>query len=129
MRKHNQRCEDANPKGKCKCRCGGALHGINNEQNQENEHTRTITKNIGGELGEFITKLEGKYFTCRMCGTKQKVCGWLGYPHDGGLADKDGNKWWIYLECDKCHYEWSFGKVEHQVNRYKQQTTDDWVKV
>ena len=42
MSKHNSRCENANPKGKCKCRCGGSLHGINNEQNtQDNRYKQT----------------------------------------------------------------------------------------
>ena len=27
-RKHNSRCEHANPNSICKCSCGGKLHGI-----------------------------------------------------------------------------------------------------
>ena len=28
VKSHNKRCERANPKNKCHCKCGGALHGI-----------------------------------------------------------------------------------------------------
>jgi hypothetical protein len=114
--KHNQRCEDANPKGKCKCHCGGALHGINGKHDGGVDYERTITERMGGEIEQTINAMKGKAFTCS-CKRKITVGAWLGYPHDGGLADKDGKKWWIYVNCPKCNYDWSWHKVANEIER------------
>ena len=115
-RRHNSRCEDANPKGKCQCGCGGALHGLNNMTNNGITDERTVTERMGGEIEQTITSMKGKKFTCS-CKQKITVNGWLGYPHDGGLTDKEGKKWWIYVECPKCEYDWSWHKVANEIER------------
>jgi hypothetical protein len=116
--KHNNRCEDANPKGKCQCHCGGALHGLNNMENNGITDERTITERMGGEIEQKIKELKGKTFTCSLnCKQKITVGAWLGYPHEGGLADKDGKKWWIYVECPKCSYDWSWHKIPNEIER------------
>ena len=125
--KHNKRCENAKPKSKCRCRCGGAKHGINNIRDDYEEFERTITERIGGELGRLIAELTGKDYTCQGCGLKQKIGSWLGYPHDGGIADKFGKCWWVYQECEKCNYHTSFGMIEHQVRKFKQTSVDDYL--
>lgn len=113
--KHNIACENAKPKSKCKCRCGGLWHGTSNMQDKRIDE-RTINENLGGEVAEVIKKLVGKSFVCS-CEKEIFANGWLGYQHEGGLADKDGKKWWIYIECPYCEYCWSWHKVEVEVNR------------
>ncbi len=114
--KHNERCENANPKGKCACGCGGAMHGLNRMENKGISDERTITERLGGEIEPIIKELKGKVFTCS-CKQKITVGAWLGYPHEGGLTDKNGKKWWVYVECPKCEYDWSWHKVANEVER------------
>ena len=71
---------------------------------------------MGGEIGQTILSMKGKKLTCS-CKQKITVGAWLGYPHEGGLADKDGKKWWVYVECPKCEYDWSWHKVQVEVER------------
>ncbi len=107
---HNCRCGYANPKSKCRCSCGGAMHGV-----ERNAKYLMINENLGGEIEVLIKRTQGKKFLCPSCGTIQYACGWLAYPHDGGLADKDGNKWWVFLECEHCNYGASWHKVERRI--------------
>jgi DNA-directed RNA polymerase subunit RPC12/RpoP len=32
----------------------------------------------------------------------------LGYPHDGGLADSSGRRWWLFARCADCGYDTSW---------------------
>ena len=77
---------------------------------------RTINENMGGEIAEVMKNLVGESFICS-CKKEIFVNGWLGYPHEGGLADKDGKTWWIYIECPYCLYQWSWHKVQVEVAR------------
>jgi len=116
-RKHNTKCEDAKPRGKCVCGCGGSMHGITHANIMEGgELERTINEQMGGEITEIINGLKGKTFVCS-CKKQIKINRWLGYKHGGGLADKNGEKWWLYVECPKCEYCWSWHKVQVEVNR------------
>lgn len=118
---HNSRCELAKPLGKCRCSCGGKYHGIANERNDGfNGPTRTVNENLGGEVGRTIKILTGVPFTCT-CGKHQILGGFFGYPHTGGLDDKDGNRWWLYYECEnrKCRYEWSWWKLCNRLTSQK----------
>ena len=81
---------------------------------------------MGGELGEMIHKLQGKTFQCT-CRKHKKTWeqntitlkSFLAYPHDGGLADKDGNKWWLYHTCPHCSYDWSWWKIDNKLDHQK----------
>lgn len=117
---HNARCATAKPKSPCRCKCGGIYHGVDNIQNPQKETVvdRTLNSNIRGEAGMFIAKLRGEKMKCT-CNKPFYLNHFLGYPHDGGLADEDGNRWWIYHECPQCDYQWSFGKIEHRVSQFK----------
>ena len=33
------------------------------------------------------------------------------YPHDGGLRDCHGKRWWVYITCPRCHYQWAYWKI------------------
>jgi hypothetical protein len=121
--KHNSRCENARPKSKCRCRCGGRFHAINHEQSTtevEGHAIRAVNENLGGEVARTIQILTDVPFTCT-CGKKQVLGDFLGYPHASGLDDKDGNRWWVFYEClnPKCLYQWSWHKL---VARLQQQT-------
>ena len=48
--RHNKRCERANPKSKCRCRCKGQFHGI-----QYGKQT-TIDKWVGEDKNDKNTK-------------------------------------------------------------------------
>lgn len=111
--KHNERCEKANPKGKCNCRCGGTHHGI---LHPTAPLTRTISERIGGGIESTIRSLKGRKFTCS-CKKTITINTWLGYPHEGGLTDASGNKWWIFVECPHCKNEWSWWKINGRVLR------------
>ena len=119
--KHNEGCENAKPKSPCKCRCGGTHHAIHNHSDSMIDGTRTVNENIGGELGAMIAKLKGKDFTCGFCAGKKehkvKLNTFLAYPHEGGLADAAGNRWWLYFECPVGGYQWSWAKLEWRTER------------
>ena len=38
------------------------------------------------------------------------------YPHDGGLPDGESNRWWVYVTCPKCKYQWAWWKL---IRRWK----------
>lgn len=75
--------------------------------------TKILTKEDGGEVSEVIGKLKGKSFTCGACQPKnikytKKLEKFLGYPHDTGLSDKEGCKWWLIGVCPECGYQYSY---------------------
>ena len=115
-----ERCKDARPTGPCDCRCGGKYHGINRiEEEYPKEYFRTLNENLGGEIGETINKLFGKEFKC-WCRHKFTVHHFIGYIHDGGLADKEGTKWWMFIVCPHCRYEWSWHKLERRLDQQRE---------
>ena len=63
----------------------------------------------GGEVDEFCSTAQRKLMICT-CGFQSIMHTFRGYPHEGGLADAEGKKWWVYYHCPNCHYEWSFTK-------------------
>jgi hypothetical protein len=74
--------------------------------------TKIMTESMGGEVADFINKWIGKTIQCfGICRGKRQVNQFKGYPHDDGLADSSGNKYWVYFECPKCKYGHSFIKM------------------
>ena len=119
--KHNTRCENANPKSVCRCRCGGKLHGIAHKEDSDTSWIRTVNKKLGGEIEDIIEQIEGKRFLCT-CNTKYIINHFLGYDHNGGYKDKDGNRWWVFVECPKCKYQWSIDKLLARIK-----VLEDWL--
>lgn len=67
----------------------------------------------GAEIEEVIKGLLNSKFRCT-CNEiiEIKEDSILGYsPHDSGYADKDGLRWWLFIHCSKCRYDWSLWKV------------------
>ena len=85
---------------------------------------RTVDESLGGEIGDMIKSLFRKQFQCT-CHNKKMIRleTFVAYPHDGGLADKDGNKWWLYVTCPHCGYEWSWHKLQNRLERQKEMKT------
>ena len=106
--KHSTKCENADPKSICRCKCGGKYHGISHKTGTS--WIRTINSNIGGSAGKLIQSLQGKKFQCS-CGHTINLNHFLAYDHDGGYKDKHSNKWWIFIECPNCKYQWSIDKI------------------
>jgi hypothetical protein len=74
---------------------------------------KIMTVDMGGEVADFIKKWDGKTIKCfGVCKSEQTMDKFVGYDHDGGLADADKNKWWVYFECPKCKYGHSFAKMD-----------------
>jgi len=110
MKKHPIRCENANPKSKCKCRCGGRLHGIEHQDIIDIPGMRSVNKHIGGEIGKFIEEYQDRPFLCS-CG-KTFLLSFYAYPHDGGLKDAEKKTWWLFVECPKCTHQWNWQKIK-----------------
>ena len=76
-----------------------------------------ITGASGGDAGLFVDSLERLPFECA-CGEVIEVPGtWKAYPHDKGLEDAQGRRWWLYITCPRCKYDWAFHKVQRRVDR------------
>lgn len=110
MKKHPIRCENANPKSKCVCRCGGRLHGIAHEHTEDIPGLRSVNEHIGGEIGEVIKEYNNRPFVCS-CG-KTFLLSFYAYPHDRGLEDSEKKKWWLFSECTNCHRQWNWDKIQ-----------------
>ena len=84
-----------------------------------------MSPSMGGEIAEVFDKVANKRFICLgPCHKDLPADGLVGYPHDGGHADEDGNKWWLYVKClnDKCGYATAVWKIiKNQIPAYEQQ--------
>ena len=115
---HCERCANAKPKSACHCDCGGRFHAKNRYNHDQYE--RTLNMALGGELAQAMRELQDKPFLCT-CMSKQhtqrifRIAQFEGYPHDGGLADETGEKWWLYVTCPHCGYQWSFWKLQNRL--------------
>ena len=107
---HPASCEFAKPDSPCVCGCGGKYHAIGWSQEYQTALETPITEALGGEVGEIIKKMKGKTIDCR-CGNTVTIIPLFGYLHDDGFSDADGDKWWLYTKCEKCHYDWSIWKI------------------
>ena len=143
---HTDRCENSRTdKKKCRCKgCKGERHALNRQQADEhNGNEKELTLTDGGEVAEFIQYAQGKEYSClgyhsTMLGFYSKEDGihvatkFYGYPHDGGLSDKEGRKWWVYVKCSApikhSYYATSFQHFDSAVQRAKtyRKYIQDW---
>lgn len=84
----------------------------------------TMTLSMGGEVAEEVKRLEKSgTIRCRgICFKDTPTTDIRGYPHDGGIPDAQGKKWWVYVHCNnpvtrdekrgKCDYQTSWGKIQ-----------------
>lgn len=134
-RKHNSRCENSK-KEACKCSCNGQLHGGRSRdlsKEIENMDEIRIDESFDGEVAKFIRKYRGTEYDCfgvHKSSSWQvrlhKATEFYAYPHDGGLEDGNGRKWWVFAKCSNPHqkgieYETSFVHYPGAVDRAKRE--------
>jgi hypothetical protein len=106
---------------RCRCKCGGHNHG--NPAAAKNGKHR-LDKHIcdDGTTSPLFDPFEREALSqtpdCRWCSAE--LCGpVIGHPHDGGWTvpglpcphpHSDG-KWWLYIVCPKCDYQWALWKL------------------
>lgn len=115
--KHSMKCERARtPKKECKCKCGGAQHGISArlDDYHDDPFGQPIDEDFGGKLWRRAKKLMKSIMKCT-CGHEFKLTNPKGYLHQGGLEDKDGKAWWLYYSCPNCEYDWSWWKIVNRI--------------
>jgi hypothetical protein len=78
------------------------------------ENEKVMSFADGGTVAEFVSMASGNSFDCT-CGATITVKDIRGYPHEGGIPDLHGKKWWVYVRCNKCRYDWSWWKVESRL--------------
>ena len=83
-----------------------------------------LTTDMGGEIEELINETALKSYNCLGLpkGHIEIVGAWHGYPHDGGLSDKDGQRWWPYQKCSQSNYEMAYWKVKNRIVSMKEVT-------
>ena len=128
---HNERCSNARePVKNCQCHCNGALHRQENEEREPLWAKQPMTEAMGGEVADFIKKYQGKEYACHGVCRKNYVANqFLGYKHDGGLADATGKKWWVYVKCENtlpknwgkrlCNYEVGWNHLPSEIEQAK----------
>lgn len=107
---HTKLCELSKSKHKyCRCSCKGALHNIKSTEGK-GSNEKLLSFNDGGEIESFIREVTAICFNCS-CGRPIVVRDIFGYPHEMGLMDKEGKKWWVFIECENCNYNWNWQKI------------------
>jgi len=69
----------------------------------------------GGEVGEIVSTVVGETWECPHCYSELVVGGLDGRPHEHGVEDENGDKWWLYLECPDCGHEERYSRVQDQI--------------
>lgn len=113
---HDARCRNARLPI-CVCRCHGLFHGktvVLNDAMGE----RLLTEAMGGEVATMLRNYRGLVIPQdAFCPHAIGLDLFLGYPHDGGLADANGERWWAYARCPVCSYEVSWWKIDRVLQR------------
>ncbi|HEY1198463.1 MAG TPA: hypothetical protein VGG32_07030 [Thermoplasmata archaeon] len=70
----------------------------------------------GGEVAEFIRNVDEGSYEC-LCGNHVKLNerSFRGYPHEGGLSDKNGKRWWVWATCPRCNYQMSWRSLPYRL--------------
>ena len=78
-----------------------------------------LNEGMGGEIADLISRTKGRTFSCigASFGHFEQVGTWYGYPHQRGLPDAEGMKWWPYQKCTESTYETAWWKVEQLLKR------------
>jgi len=76
---------------------------------------QVLTEEMGCEIGAIIRLLKGTNFHCS-CGKDFEIKEILGYaPHSAGYMDRNNQKWWVFIHCPHCHYEWALWKIAQRI--------------
>ena len=75
---------------------------------------RFLTAQMGGAIAELLRRAYQRPFESA-CGHSSLDCEWVGYaPHEAGLPDADGKRWWCFMRCSVCGSDSSFQKVHRR---------------
>jgi hypothetical protein len=82
-----------------------------------------LTTDMGGDVEKLIMETSMKRYECLglPSGHMEIVGAWYGYPHDGGIPDKDGKKWWAYQKCIQSNYSMSYWKVKNRIEKIQEE--------
>lgn len=95
------------------------------------EREQVICKELGGKLGLFLQWAEDSRIVLDCCNRlrwtedgrpieeigKLAFSGpWYGYRNPWGLPDLTGERWAVYLKCERCGYMFSWLKVERAID-------------
>ncbi len=115
---HNSTCETSRKKV-CLCECEGAFHSVayDKEEREKILGEKLMVPSMGGQIAEFLKASLGVEYYClgihndnmdRILGVHNidmdrihVANEFYGYPHEGGLSDEKGNKWWVFVYCDE----------------------------
>ena len=76
-----------------------------------------LNGDMGGEIQNTIESLNGNEFQC-FCDEGTHPCsGWRVYPHDDGVPDKNGKRYWMYIECPKTGNKLALWKIQQRLCR------------
>ena len=110
------RCSNAK-RPRCKCKCGGHNHG-NPQAKAKAQPTLGIESDLELTHPQFqpignLLLAHDPY--CRWC--EAKLTGPVyGYQHSGGVEVPGlKGRWWLYLKCPKCGYDWALWKVKNLI--------------
>ena len=72
-----------------------------------------LTEDMGREIADLIGNTAHKVYPCMGASSEhyEEIGPWYGYPHSGGLLDKDEMKWWAYQKCTMSNYEMAWWKI------------------
>lgn len=80
----------------------------------------------GGAVAEFVKKYRGETIRCfGTCRGDWVIDAFRAYPHDGGLADGNGKRWWVYFKCPECGYGHSFAKMPFFMKKTEQEHEEE----
>ncbi len=81
-----------------------------------------LTTDMGGDVEKLIMETSMKRYECLglPSGHTEIVGAWYGYPHDTGIPDKDGKKWWAYQKCTHSNYEMAYWKVKNRIEKIQE---------
>lgn len=132
---HRDRCRFAKTeKKKCKCSCRGTLHGKEKENSPLGAGEILLTRDIGGEIEQFLKENQGKEYYC--FGThkaKRIASGMEEFLHKAtefwgikttgsGLRDKSGDIYEVFALCPNAKfgpYQTSYRHFPHMVEKAK----------
>lgn len=78
-----------------------------------------LTEDMGWEIADLIGNTTHKAYPSMGASSEhyEEIGSWYGYPHPGGLSDKNGMKWWAYQKCTMSNYKTAWWKVLRMVTR------------
>jgi len=63
-------------------------------------------------------------FKCT-CGQKIENPNIQGYLHTGGIPDRTRSKWWLFVTCPRCLYQWAIRKIDNRIVHFEKDSELD----